>query len=246
MKVTFLGTGSALPTGERYQAGLLVSEADRHLLLDCGSGSLQRLAASDVGYEGVSAVLLSHLHLDHVSDLLPLLVARWIDDEPMPEVVGPQGTAAMVDGFFEAHGYLDGRFDVPVREVAEESFEVAGFEVASRRTEHSIECLAYRFDDRFTFGADSEAVPSLARFADGSAVLVHECSFPDDVEVEGHTTPSALGELLSDLEIEVGRVYLTHLFPHTEGREDELLDSISTYYDGEVRVASDGLTVEIG
>jgi ribonuclease BN (tRNA processing enzyme) len=78
MEVTFLGTGSAMPTGDRAQTGLLVTHDDRRLLVDCGSGVLHRLAATETGYEAVHTVLLTHLHLDHVSDLLPLLKARWL------------------------------------------------------------------------------------------------------------------------------------------------------------------------
>jgi Metal-dependent hydrolases of the beta-lactamase superfamily III len=53
MEVTFLGTGSAMPTGDRAQTGLLVTHDDRTLLVDCGSGVLHRLASTDAGYEAV-------------------------------------------------------------------------------------------------------------------------------------------------------------------------------------------------
>ena len=46
MRVTFLGSGSAMPTGERFQTGILVQEDGRTLLVDCGSGVLHRLQQS--------------------------------------------------------------------------------------------------------------------------------------------------------------------------------------------------------
>lgn len=251
MRVTFLGTGAAMPSGRRSQTGLLLEADDDCLLIDCGSGVLNALARTETGYEGVSTVLLSHHHLDHVADLLPLLKARWLAGEEHLEIVGPQGTKELLDGLLGVHEYMQGRIDLRVREIGEESFSLAGFDIHGKETRHSMYCLAYRIrhgsEDTpvFTFSADSEAFEGLANFADGSAVLAHDCSFPDDVDVSNHPTPSQLGETISDSDAEVGRVYLTHLYPHTEGRHEEMLESVGEHYDGDVRFARDGLTVEI-
>jgi ribonuclease BN (tRNA processing enzyme) len=243
MRVTFLGTGSAMPLPDRHQTGLLVDEDGRYLLVDCGAGVLHRLEETGVGAENVSTVILTHHHLDHVSDLMALLKARWLAGEEHLEVVGPQGTKALVDGLLDVHDYLDGRVDLAVREVGEYDFEVAGFELEGHRTEHSKPCLAYRFDDRFAFSGDGEATEALASFADGVAVFVHDCSFPDSVDVDNHPTPTQLGAALSGHEY--GRVYLTHLYPHTEGVHDEMLAAVSRGYDGDVRFAEDLLSVTI-
>ncbi|WP_207587530.1 MBL fold metallo-hydrolase [Halomontanus rarus] len=243
MRVTFLGTGSAMPTGERFQTGVLVQEDGRTLLIDCGSGVLHRLQQSGVGYEAVPTVLLTHHHLDHVSDLLPLMKARWLAGEDHLEIVGPRGTKGLVDGLLEVHEYMQGKLELQVREVVAGEFSVGGFDVEAYETRHSLRCLAYRFGDRFTFSGDSEAFAGLANFADGSAILLHDCSFPDDVDVSNHPTPSQLGAELAD--VELGRVYLTHLYPHTDGRHAEMRDSVTAHYDGDVRFAEDLQTVSI-
>jgi ribonuclease BN (tRNA processing enzyme) len=272
MRLTFLGTGSAMPTADRAQTGFLLERdvddgGERRLLVDCGSGVLSRLSGTDAGYEGVSSVLLSHHHLDHVADLLPLLKARWLAGEEFLEVAGPVGTKGLLDGLLGVHEYLDGRVDLRVREVTPGStFEVAGFEAEGYETRHSMPCLAYRFagdggsgaddgdgadedegdattDGDVVLGADSEAFEGLANFADGAAVLVHDCSFPDEVDVSNHPTPTRLGEVLAGHEY--GRVYLNHLYPHTEGKHREMLDSIERSYDGDVRFAKDGLRIEV-
>ncbi|MFB6250969.1 MAG: MBL fold metallo-hydrolase [Halobellus sp.] len=248
MRLTFLGTGSAMPVSDRVQTGLLLQSDDRSLLVDCGSGVLHRLAGTDVDYEGVSTVLLTHHHLDHVADLLPLLKARWLAGEEHLEVVGPAGTKSLLDGLLEVHEYLRGRVDLSVREVGPTSFSVAGFDVSATETDHSMDCLAYRFTTAdsagdVVFSGDGEATPGLAAFADGAAVLAHDCSFPDDVDVSNHPTPSQLGRALAGHD--VGRVYLTHLYPHTRGRHEELVESVRTHYNGDVAVARDGLCVEV-
>jgi len=247
MRLTFLGTGSAMPLPDRAQTGLLLERGDRRLLIDCGAGVLHRLAATEPGYEGVSTVLLTHHHLDHVSDLLALVKARWLAGEAGLEVVGPTGTKALVDDLFDTFDYLDGRVDVRVREVGDHDFAVAGFDVSARETRHSVDGLAYRFagvdgEGDLTISSDTEAFEGLAAFADGSALFVHDCSFPDDVDVSNHPTPSTLGDVLDGHDY--GRVYLTHLYPHTEGRHDEMLSAVAARYDGDVRFARDGLRVE--
>ncbi|WP_299234983.1 MBL fold metallo-hydrolase [Natronomonas sp.] len=249
MRVTFLGTGSAMPTGERFQTGLLLEDPDGEaapLLVDCGSGVLHGLASSTVGYEGIETVLLTHHHLDHVSDLMALLKARWLAGETDIEIVGPEGTEALVDGLFAAHEYMDGRLDLSVREIGPGEHAVGGYGIDAVETVHSMYCLAYRFetdDAVFTFSADTEAIASVADLAEGSAVLAHDCSFPDGIDVDNHPTPSQLGAVLSGCD--VGRVYLTHLYPHTDGRHEEMTDSVEKRFDGDVRVARDGLTVDL-
>ncbi|PSP55482.1 MBL fold metallo-hydrolase [Halobacteriales archaeon QS_1_67_19] len=245
MRVTFLGTGSAMPTGERYQTGILVEDDGRRLLVDCGSGVLHRLQQSGVGYEAVSTVLLTHHHLDHVADLMSLLKARWLAGEEHLEIVGPEGTKSLVDDLLDVHDYMQDRLDLRIREVGAHEFSIAGFDVGAYETRHSKPCLAYRFGDRFTFSGDSEAFEGLANFADGCQVLAHDCSFPDEVDVDNHPTPTQLGEALAGSGAAIDRVFLTHRYPHTEGRHEEMLDSIERVYDGDVRFADDLRTVEL-
>jgi ribonuclease BN (tRNA processing enzyme) len=249
MDLTFLGTGSAMPTGERFQTGLLL-EGEKPLLVDCGSGALHSLARTEVGYEGVETLLLTHHHLDHISDVPVLMKARWLAGAETLDIYGPPGTAELIDGILGTHEYMQDRLNLSVTDLDPDDapFEIAGFEIDAMETRHSMQCLAYRFEGSgppVVFSADSEAFPGLVEFADGAAVLVHDCSFPDDVDVSNHPTPSQLGQALADAEAEVGRVYLTHLYPHTDGRHDEMLDSLGEHYDGDVRFAQDGLSLSV-
>ena len=247
MRLTFLGTGSAMPTGDRFQTGLLVEDADRDpLLVDCGSGVLHALARTDVGYEGVSTVLLTHHHLDHVADLLPLLKAKWLAGTTDLTVAGPEGTRDLLEGLLDVHDYMRDRLDLTVEEVGPGSFAVGGYDVEAVETVHSMYCLAYRFagpGGDLTFSGDTEAIEAVADLADGSAVLVHDCSFPDEIDVDNHPTPSQLGDVLAGRE--VGTVYLSHLYPHTDGEHDAMLSSLRERYEGDVQFARDGLQVPV-
>jgi ribonuclease BN (tRNA processing enzyme) len=249
MRVTFLGTGAAMPTGDRVQTGLLLEDPDGTadpLLVDCGSGALHRLAETDVGYDGIGTVLLTHHHLDHVSDLMALLKARWLAGETALELVGPDGTQELVEDLLGVHDYMEGRFDLSFREIGPGTHTVAGYDIEAAETIHSMYCLAYRFETEdavFTFSADTEASDAIADLADDSAVLLHDCSFPDEVDVDNHPTPTKLGEVLAGHDI--GRVYLTHLYPHTQGKHDEMIQAVEEHFDGDVRMARDGLTIDL-
>ena len=250
MQLTFLGTGSAMPTGHRAQSGYLLEAADNTLLVDCGSGVLGALARTDSGYEGVDTVLLTHHHLDHVSDLDVLMKARWLAGETELTIAGPPGTGELVTDLLSVHEYMQDRLDLTLRDIESPEFSIAGFDGERMETRHSMQCFAYRLTPEdggptMAFSGDSEAFPELVEFADEAAVFVHDCSFPDDVDVSNHPTPTSLGQALNEADADLGRVYLTHLYPHTEGRHEEMLASLRSHYDGDVEFPEDGLSITV-
>jgi ribonuclease Z len=106
IEITLLGTGSPVPDPNRAGPATLVRAGGQVLLVDCGRGVLQRAAAVGVGAAGLSALLLTHLHSDHIGDLGDLLITRWIstfapDPAPLP-IIGPPGTAETVEATLQA------------------------------------------------------------------------------------------------------------------------------------------------
>src|SRR6185436_5212210 len=99
MDVVTLGTGSPIPDPNRAGAATLVRAGDAVLLFDCGRGVCMRLAAAGVLPPMLDALLLTHLHSDHTTDLNDVITTRWVMspvESPLP-VVGPPGTSALVD-----------------------------------------------------------------------------------------------------------------------------------------------------
>lgn len=70
MKLTVLGCNGPHPEKGGACSGYLVETENARVLLDCGSGVLSKLGDR---VETLDAVILSHLHFDHMSDLLPLM-----------------------------------------------------------------------------------------------------------------------------------------------------------------------------
>ena len=220
IKVTLLGTGVGIPQPGRSQSAILV-ETERPLLLDCGAGTLLRLDEAGIDVENLEDVLLTHLHLDHVSDLLALANARYLRQLPALEVYGPAGTAAWFKTLHSAFPNLE-KMEVTVHEVRPmDDFSVQGFDIFAEEAKHSVTVLAYRIEAEekvLVYSGDTEPSQRIAALAEGSDLLIHECSFPEPFDVTNHTTPKRLGRLLKN----VKRVVLTHFYPQAQGCEEDM------------------------
>jgi ribonuclease Z len=99
MRITLLGTGSPIPDARRAGPSTLVTGDQLCVLVDCGRGVVMRLVAAGVLPPMLDALLLTHLHSDHISDLGDVITTRWvISPGPRPlRIVGPPGTRAVVD-----------------------------------------------------------------------------------------------------------------------------------------------------
>ena len=72
MKLTVLGCNGPYPAAGGACSGYLLEAENTRVLLDCGTGVLAALPAR-MAPEELDAVVLSHLHYDHMSDMLPLI-----------------------------------------------------------------------------------------------------------------------------------------------------------------------------
>ncbi len=109
-RVTLLGTGSPAPVMKRFGPGVLVQAGGKNLLIDAGRGVTQRLMQSGLRLGQVDAVLLTHLHSDHVVGLPDLWLTGWLvasyAQRKGPLVVyGPTGTQGMMNGLAQAYDW---------------------------------------------------------------------------------------------------------------------------------------------
>ncbi len=81
MRLVFLGSGSAYTVGEdTFQSNmLLVSDAGRRLLIDCGTDIRWSLPKQGLSYLDVTDIYVSHLHSDHAGGLESIGFQRKFD-----------------------------------------------------------------------------------------------------------------------------------------------------------------------
>lgn len=241
MRVTILGSGSAIPVAERAQSGILLEggRGDKiHILIDCGSGVLHKLAHLSVGLEKIRTIFLTHHHLDHMSDLLPLITARWLLGHTETSIYGPEGTEKLIKNLLDLYEYVKKQVNVHVMELKDGStIEVEGMKVECLQAVHSAQNLAYKFDKKVVISGDTEPFEKMSEFARGCKLLIHECSFPDELKVPKHTTAAELGKALKNCDVET--LVLTHLYPQIENKEREIIESVSRHFNGRVIVARD-------
>lgn len=96
--ITLLGTGSPMADPNRAGPATLVQAGGEHYLVDAGRGVLMRLAAAGVPVGQLTAVCITHLHSDHITDLNDVITSMWITTfEPTPlRIIGPPGTRDVV------------------------------------------------------------------------------------------------------------------------------------------------------
>jgi ribonuclease Z len=73
MKVTILGSSSALPASGRYPSAHVLNAHERLFLIDCGEGTQMQLRKTRIRFAKINHIFISHLHGDHVFGLYGLL-----------------------------------------------------------------------------------------------------------------------------------------------------------------------------
>jgi len=73
MKLTILGSSSALPTSGRYPSAHVLTAHERLFLIDCGEGTQMQLRKTRIRFAKINHIFISHLHGDHVFGLYGLL-----------------------------------------------------------------------------------------------------------------------------------------------------------------------------
>jgi len=97
--VVLLGTGNPLPDRDRAGAATLVRAGGRTLLVDAGRAVCMRMVAAGVLPIMLDAVLITHLHSDHICDLNDVVTTQWVMS-PVPKplrIFGPPGIHEVVD-----------------------------------------------------------------------------------------------------------------------------------------------------
>ena len=275
--VTLLGTGSPMPSADRAGPSTLVSTgptpADQHYLVDAGRGVLMRLAAVGLGAQYLTAVLLTHLHSDHITDLNDVITTRWVMSfTPSPlTIVGPPGTKEVVDHLLASlepdigyriahHADLEAPPQVDVIEVTTGPVPLLGpVAVRCAPTDHKpVEpSIAFRFDHggaSVVTAGDTVPCAGLDALSRDAGALVHTVIRKDVIAniplqrlrdtLDYHSSPEEAGATAA--RSGVGTLVLTHYVPPIQpGGEDEWRALAASAFTGRIELGDDLHRVEI-
>lgn len=228
MELTLLGTGCPQCDPDRLGPANLVRHAGRSYLVDCGSGVTQRLVAAGVAGRDLDAVLLTHLHSDHIVDLFQLVISSWHQGRDRPQrVLGPTGTKRFVDGLLAlwkpeleqriAHEKRPSTraLEIDVTEIVageiltEGDLRIAAVAVNHLPVKHAFGFVFDGAGKRLVFSGDTDYCPALIEAAHGADALVHECFIHREMPVKpGVRTAEGIAAVASyhTLSGEVGKV----------------------------------------
>ncbi|MGQ9689527.1 MAG: MBL fold metallo-hydrolase [Desulfobaccales bacterium] len=251
MELIVLGSGTGVPYLRRRAPAYAVLAAGRLILLDLGSGACRGLLRHGLNFSQVDIIALSHLHPDHIGDLVPFLFAShyalgYTRTEPFWLLASR--------GFRDFHDRLQGAFGqwveappglLQLRELNPDGSDEAAWEGLTLRTgpvNHIPGSLAYRVEAAgraLVYSGDTDESDSLVELARGADLLVLECSMPE--KVPGHLTPTEAGRLAT--RAGVPRLLLTHFYPPCD--EVDVVALARREFAGEIIRAEDDLRIPI-
>jgi ribonuclease Z len=275
IEVTLLGTGSPIPDADRAGPSTLVRAGGQTFLVDCGRGVLQRLTAAGAAANGLTALLLTHLHSDHIADLGDVIITRWVSTftpDPAPLlIIGPPGTAEVVDATLKAFGFdigyriahhadLTSPPPVEVREYTDGVvWDHDGVTIRVAPTDHRpvTPTIGFRIEHdgaSVVLAGDTVPCKTLDELAAGAGALVHTVIRKDLVVAMPMQRIRDICDYHSSVEqaadtaarAGVGILILTHYVPAiAPGQEDEWRALAATVFDRQIEIGDDLHRVEV-
>lgn len=252
-RLTVLGGSAAnISPGQGCSSYLLETETTR-LLIDHGPGTtLELLKHTDIF--ALSGIVVSHLHADHVLDLITLRGALRYGPRTLSGRIPlwlPPGGEAFVERAAhlfaieadDSNRYLEDTFDTQIFE-PEISVTIGDVDITFHPTVHFIPCWAMRFafpngGDLF-YTADTGPSGTLHESAAGAEIMVAEATTRSPAEMphdeRGHLTATEAGELAA--RAGVSHLLLTHM--GVPSQASEYVADAATAFVGDITAAAPG------
>lgn len=212
MKVTVLGNSSTTVTAGGACSSYLLDTGEKKVLLDIGNGSLFHLKKLIMLGE-IDAILLTHHHFDHISDLFLFRYEReglkYMGQEIKPI---PLYTPKMEPWLLEK---LEKNHLFDFFYISEENTrEILGMKVSFIPVEHLVETYALRIEKDgkvFTYSADTGMCGGILKAAEGADLFLCEATYvsKEPYRMKHHLHGKEAGEIAEKAGVK--KLLLTHL-----------------------------------
>jgi len=203
-----------------------------------------------ITYRDVDLLLYTHIHPDHISDLVPILFACKYADLPREKellCIGGPGFKSYFEKVKRIYGsWIDPQsYHLKLHEASRRPFLFRDLKIFSQPMAHIPESVGYRIEFKdgkyMALSGDTDYCQNIIDLAFEVDLLVLECSFPDGKKVEGHLTPSLAGRIA--LESGCKKLLLTHLYPVCD--QFDILKECRQVFKGETVLADDLMRIKI-
>jgi len=249
-EVIVIGSGTGIPSLRRGSPGLFALAENARILIDSGPGALRKMLEVEITYRDMDLILYTHLHPDHVADLVAILFASKYGDLPRENELLCAGGVGF-KSYFEKLNSLYGSWIEPksyqltIKELSKDPLLYRGIKVLSKPMAHLPNSMGYRIEfeggKSVAVSGDTDYCQNLVELGYQVDLLVLECSFPDGKKVEGHLTPSLAGRIA--LESRCKRLLLTHLYPVCD--QFDIVNQCRQVYQGEIILGEDLMRIGI-
>ena len=243
MELTIIGAGPAYTDRRGAAASSYLLRAEgAAIVLDLGQGSFSNLAA-ELEPSGLTAVVISHLHPDHMIDLIPLRhYLKWEFEPPRRvRVLGPSRLADRLDSLLGEPGFTALALDVAA--LAPGEMRLGPFTLETRRVAHTDESFGFRVTAAgssrgLVYSGDCGHAEDLAPLIRAGDTLLSEASFGAGPVPPGaeHITSGDAGRVAAGAR--AARLVLTHVLAgHSR---DEALRAAEANFSGPVEFVTEG------
>jgi ribonuclease Z len=214
--------------------------------VDVGGSPVQKLRRVGVDPVGLSAVVVTHTHPDHVYGL-PALIQNLIilgRREPLPVYCRVEHVG-LIRGLLSLFDLADDRLPVSVLGIEpREGVPVCTLDdlavSASPNAHGRMPNLAVRAalgERSLVYSSDTRPCAEVAVLARGATVLIHESTFAEPDPSQWHSTAREAGEVASRAGVE--RLYLAHVGYEAHDRVQVLVADAEAAFGGPVTVVDE-------
>ena len=248
-KLVVLGSSYAIPTEHHENTHLALVGKDRMVLIDCASNPILRLKRAGLDFNGLTDLILTHFHPDHVSGVPLLLMDMWLLGRRRPlHIYGLHHTLDRMEnlmGFFD-WSHWPHFFPVAFHRLPDQErmvvLENQEFRIISSPVCHVIPTIGLRVEfldsaKVLVYSSDTEPCQELIELAKGADVLLHEAAGA----TPGHSSAAQAGSVARRAGVEC--LYLIH-YPTMDSNPDKLVQAASQVFSGKVELARDFMVLE--
>lgn len=149
IEITFLGTGSMMPTKQRNHSAIVLSYKTENILMDCGEGTQRQMRIAGLKPAKITRLLITHWHGDHVFGIPGLMSSMGADKAGTKLMIyGPVGTQHYLDHLWKSFAGKD-IIEYEVKEVKKgKIYENDDFLIEAQPLKHSTPCIGFSFIEK--------------------------------------------------------------------------------------------------